>query len=122
MQAIASRDEHRGEEAHAGRGLGLRRPDPIFAVATTGPTSARCGGTSRPPAPPGTGTEALCRRARVAPEQVALRRRTLGSEAAARSKRGTTAAVLLVLLVGGYGDRWSWTGSAGNNQLRDWPR
>ena len=31
-----------------------------------------------------------------------------------------TAAVLLILLVGGYGAKWEWTGFAGNRQLWDW--
>jgi len=33
---------------------------------------------------------------------------------------GTLTAALIVLLIGGYGLKWSWTGFAGNNQVWDW--
>lgn len=33
---------------------------------------------------------------------------------------GAITVALVVLLVGGYGMRWSWTGFAGNNQVWDW--
>jgi hypothetical protein len=34
--------------------------------------------------------------------------------------RGTLLVVVAVLLIGGYGDKWSWTGFTGNGQLWDW--
>jgi uncharacterized membrane protein len=36
------------------------------------------------------------------------------------SVSAVAAAALLVLLAGGYGDGWSWTGFSGNDQLWDW--
>ena len=45
---------------------------------------------------------------------------TLPINGRVRLVAGAITTALIVLLIGGYGMRWSWTGFAGNNQVWDW--